>query len=93
MGFVDTSNRLFTENLRPGDSFVFPKGLIHFLYNVDSTIPALAISGLSSQSPGAQIGSTASFTSKPNIPDYILKKAYQIDGQNVARIRRGLGGG
>ncbi|GFY88370.1 germin-like protein 7 [Actinidia rufa] len=30
VGFVTTSNRLFTQQLRPGDSFVFPKALVHF---------------------------------------------------------------
>ncbi|GLT40039.1 hypothetical protein SLA2020_141980 [Shorea laevis] len=92
VGFVDTSNRLLTQQLRPGDSFVFPKGAIHFLYNMDSKNKALAVSGLNSQNPGVQIASTAVFTSKPNIPDEVLKKAFQITGQDVARIRRNLGG-
>ncbi|KAK1553587.1 hypothetical protein Q3G72_000829 [Acer saccharum] len=92
VGFVDTSGRLFTQQLRPGESFVFPKGLIHFLSNVDSMKPALAVSGLSSQNPGAQISSLAEFTSKPSIPDEILKKAFQVNGQDVSRIRKNLGG-
>ncbi|KAK1420023.1 hypothetical protein QVD17_29535 [Tagetes erecta] len=91
-GFVDTSNRLFTQQLREGDAFVFPKGLIHFLYNLDSKAPALIISGLTSQNPGAQLASAATFTTKPSIPDDILKKAFQINGQDVSRIRRNLGG-
>ncbi|XP_076946594.1 germin-like protein subfamily 1 member 1 [Bidens hawaiensis] len=92
VGFVDTSNRLFTQQLREGDAFVFPKGLIHFLYNLDSKAPAFSISGLTSQNPGAQLASAATFTTKPNIPDDILKKAFQINGQDVSRIRRNLGG-
>ncbi|GMJ13162.1 germin-like protein 7 [Hibiscus trionum] len=92
VGFVDTSNRLFTQRLEPGDSFVFPKGLIHFLYNTDSRRPALAVSGLSSQNPGAQIASRAAFVSSPPIPDVILEKAFQISPEDVAKIRRNLGG-
>ncbi|CAI9300256.1 unnamed protein product [Lactuca saligna] len=92
VGFVDTTNRLFTQQLREGDSFVFPKGLIHFLYNLDSKASALTISGLSSQNPGAQLASSATFTTKPSIPDDILKKAFQINGQDVSRIRKNLGG-
>nr|XP_043613182.1 germin-like protein subfamily 1 member 1 [Erigeron canadensis] len=92
VGFVDTSNRLFTQQLREGDSFVFPKGLIHFLYNLDSKAPALSVSGLTSQNPGAQLASAATFTTKPSIPDDILKKAFQINGQDVSRIRKNLGG-
>ncbi|KAF7850405.1 hypothetical protein BT93_L5538 [Corymbia citriodora subsp. variegata] len=92
VGFVDTSNRLFTQILRPGESFVFPKGLIHYLYNSDPKNSALAISGLSSQNPGAQIASIAAFMSKPEIPDEVLGKAFQITGQDIAKIRKNLGG-
>ncbi|KAK8655387.1 hypothetical protein V6N13_107966 [Hibiscus sabdariffa] len=92
VGFVDTSNRLFTQRLEPGDSFVFPRGLIHFLYNTDSRKPALAVSGLSSQNPGAQIASRAAFVSSPPIPDVILEKAFQISPREVAEIRKNLGG-
>lgn len=92
VGFVDTTNALFAQQLRAGDSFVFPKGLIHFLYNLDPTSSALAVSGLSSQNPGAQIAPLAAFTSKPNLPDEVLLKAFQISKQDVMRIRRNLGG-
>ncbi|XVF84869.1 hypothetical protein PTKIN_Ptkin17bG0073900 [Pterospermum kingtungense] len=92
VGFVDTSNRLFTQQLKPGDSFVFPRGLIHYLYNQDSRNPALAISGLSSRNPGVQIASRAAFVSNPLIPDEILEKAFQISSQDVEKIRKNLGG-
>ncbi|KAL1550931.1 Germin-like protein subfamily 1 member 1 [Salvia divinorum] len=92
VGFVDTSNRLYTQRLRPGDSFVFPKGLIHFLYNTGISSPALAVSGLSSQNPGAQVSSLAAFASHPAMPDDVLRKGFKMNGQDVARIRRNLGG-
>ncbi|XP_059655058.1 germin-like protein subfamily 1 member 1 [Cornus florida] len=91
-GFVDTSNRLFTQQLRPGDSFVFPKALVHFLFNFDPKNPALLVSGFSSQNPGSQFTSISTFASKPALPDDVLMKAFQISGQDVARIRRNLGG-
>lgn len=92
VGFVDTANRLYTQRLRPGDSFVFPKGLIHFLYNTHVKIPAVAVSGLSSQNPGAQISSIAAFTSNPLVPDDVLMKGFKVNGQDVVRIRANLGG-
>lgn len=92
VGFIDTSNRVFTQNLKAGESFVFPKGLIHFLYNLDSRKPALAISGLNSQNPGAQIASVATFASTPGVPDEVLEKAFQISRQEVKIIRKNLGG-
>ncbi|PKI47225.1 hypothetical protein CRG98_032362 [Punica granatum] len=92
VGFVDTSGHLYTQILRPGDSFVFPRGLIHYLYNPDYRNPALAVAGLNSQNPGAQIASLAMFASTPEIPEEVLKKAFKITGQEVARIRGNLGG-
>ncbi|XP_031282382.1 germin-like protein subfamily 1 member 1 [Pistacia vera] len=92
VGFVDTSRRLYTQQLRPGESFVFPKGLIHFLFNLDSSNPALVLSGLNSQNPGTQITSLAAFTSNPLIPDEVLRKAFQINGQDIAKIHKNLGG-
>ncbi|GAB4839897.1 hypothetical protein Ancab_020606 [Ancistrocladus abbreviatus] len=50
VGFVDTSNRQYTQQLRPA------------------------------------------FTSKPPLPDEVLEKAFKITGQDIARIRRNLGG-
>ncbi|XP_020218038.1 germin-like protein subfamily 1 member 1 [Cajanus cajan] len=92
VGFIDTNNRVFTQNLRPGESFVFPKGLIHFLFNRDTKEPALALSGLNSQNPGSQIASLATFASKPPIPVEILKRAFQISTREVDIIRENLGG-
>ncbi|KAL0364144.1 UNVERIFIED_CONTAM: Germin-like protein 3-1 [Sesamum angustifolium] len=54
--------------------------------------PALAVSGLSSQNPGAQISSIATFTSNPQMPDDVLKKGFQVNAQDVIKIRRNLGG-
>uniref|UniRef100_A0A2P2N5H4 Germin-like protein n=1 Tax=Rhizophora mucronata TaxID=61149 RepID=A0A2P2N5H4_RHIMU len=92
VGFVDTSNRLFTQDLQVGDSFVFPKGMIHFLYNNDPQAPALAVSGLNCQNPGVQLASLATFTARPYIPDEVLSKAFQITDREIRRIRRNLGG-
>lgn len=89
---MDTSYRLFTQRLRPGDSFVFPKALIHFVYNVDLNNPALLLSGFSCQNPGVQLAAIASFTSKPPIPDFVVAKAFQITGADVSKIRKSLGG-
>ncbi|KAJ6927665.1 hypothetical protein NC651_011638 [Populus alba x Populus x berolinensis] len=36
VGFVDTTNKLFTQTLQAGDMFIVPKGLVHFQYNADA---------------------------------------------------------
>ncbi|KAJ6365514.1 hypothetical protein OIU76_030318 [Salix suchowensis] len=53
VGFVDTTNKLFTQTLQAGDMFVFPKGLAHFQYNIaDARNQALAISAFGSAGAG-----------------------------------------
>ncbi|XP_057948529.1 germin-like protein subfamily 1 member 1 [Malania oleifera] len=93
VGFVDTSNVMFSQRLRPGDAFVFPKGLVHFMFNVgEKNSPVVALAGLNSQNPGREGVSTSSFVTRPEIPDEVLKATFQIGGQDVSRIRRNLGG-
>lgn len=94
VGFVDTSGRVFTQELHPGETFMFPKGLIHFLYNIDTVSSALAVSGLTSQNPGTQFVSMVSLDSKLQIPQDVLKRLYHINDQEgyVASIRKNLGG-
>eukprot|EP01018_Ginkgo_biloba_P022793 Gb_17655 [translate_table: standard] len=91
VGFVDTSNKLFSQNLEAGDAFVFPRAQVHFLLNVGDSA-ALTISGLNSQNPGVQIIPLATFTSKPNIPPAVLTKAFKISTEHVEKIRKNLGG-
>lgn len=92
VGFIDTGNRLFTQQLRPGDSFVFPKGLIHFVYNLSPSSPAVVLGGFNSQNPGTQMTSMASFASKPRLPDEVSEMSFKINGQDLYKIRRNLGG-
>ncbi|KAL5830816.1 hypothetical protein ACOSQ3_016235 [Xanthoceras sorbifolium] len=40
VGFLDTTNKLYSQTLQGGDMFVFPKGLVHFQYNADTQKPA-----------------------------------------------------
>ncbi|KAG6518604.1 putative germin-like protein 2-2 [Zingiber officinale] len=83
VGFVTSNlngggNRLFTKNLKKGDVFVFPEGLIHFQFNTGKT-DAIAFAGLSSQNPGVITIANAVFGSKPPISDDVLAKAFQVD--------------
>ncbi|GMJ03375.1 hypothetical protein HRI_004006700 [Hibiscus trionum] len=52
VSFVDTTNKLFSQNLQCGDMFVFPKGLVHYQYNADTNSPAVAISAFGSANAG-----------------------------------------
>ncbi|MBA0792192.1 hypothetical protein Gohar_016712 [Gossypium harknessii] len=46
-GFVDTTNKLFTQRLQAGDIFVFPKGLVHYQFNYVENDSVIAVSTLS----------------------------------------------
>ncbi|KAG6476174.1 putative germin-like protein 2-2 [Zingiber officinale] len=82
VGFVTSNigqtNRLFTKNLKKGDVFVFPQGLIHFQLNTGKC-NTIALAGLSSQNPGVITIAKAVFGSTPPISDDVLAKAFQVD--------------
>ncbi|CAM0871581.1 unnamed protein product [Alopecurus aequalis] len=92
VGFADTSYRLYTQLLRAGEAFVFPKGMVHFMRNLDTAAPAVVLSGLNSQNPGAQLVPFSAFRTEPPLPEEVVKKTFRITGQDVQRIQRNLGG-
>ncbi|KAL5231374.1 hypothetical protein ABZP36_030150 [Zizania latifolia] len=84
VGFVTSNqanraNQLFSKVLNKGDVFVFPQGLIHFQFNPNPHVPAVAIAALSSQNPGVITIANAVFGSKPMISDDVLAKAFQVE--------------
>ncbi|KAA8544271.1 hypothetical protein F0562_022283 [Nyssa sinensis] len=88
VGFVDTTNKLFTQTLQAGDIFVFPKGLVHFQYNADEKNPALAISGFGSANAGTASVPTNVFTT--GIDDNILAKSFKTDIATIQQIKAAL---
>ncbi|KAG6385239.1 hypothetical protein SASPL_154069 [Salvia splendens] len=63
----------------------FHKGLVHFQRN-KGTGNAVAIAGLSSQSPGVITVANSVFGSNPKIPNDLLAKAFQVDTKTVDSI-------
>ncbi|XP_058110958.1 germin-like protein 9-3 [Magnolia sinica] len=88
VGFVDTTNKLYTQTLQPGDMFVFPKGLIHYQYNRDGQDPALAISSFGSANAGTVSVPGTVFAT--GIDDDILVKSFKTDDATVQKIKAGL---
>lgn len=86
VGFIDTTNTLFSTSLSPGDLFVFPRGLVHYALNPEPS-PALSVSGLNSQNPGASLLPQALFTSSPSLPDQILEKAFSLSHHEVDLLK------
>nr|XP_043631178.1 germin-like protein 9-3 [Erigeron canadensis] len=90
VGFVDTTNKLFNQSLQTGDIFVFPKGLVHFQYNSNSTGSALAVSAFGSASAGTQSIANSVFNS--TIFEGILAESFNTSTDIIERIESGLKG-
>nr|CAD1818046.1 unnamed protein product [Ananas comosus var. bracteatus] len=87
VGFVDTTDKLYTQTLQPGDLFVFPKGLVHFQYNRGSE-SALAVSAFGSANAGTVSVPAAVFGT--GIDDWILAKSFKTDVATIQEIKAGL---
>ncbi|KAK4393699.1 Germin-like protein subfamily 1 member 7 [Sesamum angolense] len=92
-GFITTNprnpnekNKLFSKILQPGDVFVFPKGLIHFQYNIGTT-SAVAIASLNSQNPGIMTIPKAVFGSEPPVRADVLVKSFDVDEKLVEYLQ------
>lgn len=88
VGFVDTTNKLFTQKLQVGDLFVFPKGLIHYQYNSDAKNSAIAVSAFGSANAGTLSIPNTVFTT--GIDDGILAKSFKTDVATIQVIQAGL---
>ncbi|KAK9081483.1 hypothetical protein Syun_030807 [Stephania yunnanensis] len=76
----DPENRLIAKELKTGDVFAIPAGLIHFTYNVGDT-NAVTLVASNSQKP--DFLSTRVF---PHIPVEILAKSLNVDEKVIEVI-------
>ncbi|KAI3994493.1 hypothetical protein MKX01_012750 [Papaver californicum] len=88
VGFIDTTNMLFTQTLQSGDMFIFPKGLVHFQYNKNATESAAAVSAFGSANAGTVSVPMSVFTA--GIDDAILAKSFKTDAATIQKIKAGL---
>ncbi|KAF5196894.1 Germin-like protein 9-3 [Thalictrum thalictroides] len=88
VGFIDSSNIIYTKSLEAGDMFVFPKGLIHYQYNNIENESAFAISAFCSANAGTVSVPGDVFTS--GFSDFVLAKAFKTDIFTVQKIKAGL---
>lgn len=88
VGFVDTSNKLYTQSLEAGDIFIFPKSLVHYQYNASPTAPATAIAAFGSASSGSVAVPSTIFAT--GVDDTILAKSFKTDVATIEKIKKGL---
>ncbi|KAF0911530.1 hypothetical protein E2562_011160 [Oryza meyeriana var. granulata] len=87
VGFVDTTNKLYTQDLSVGDMFVFPKGMVHYQFNSGNQ-PAMALSAFGSAAAGVvQVPVTVFGT---NIDDEVLAKSFKTDVPTIQKLKAGL---
>ncbi|PON65432.1 Germin [Parasponia andersonii] len=88
VGFVDTTNKLYTQTLQAGDIFVFPKGLVHFQYNADPQNSAIAVSAFGSANAGTSSLPKALFAT--DIDDDVLAISFKTDVATIQKLKAGL---
>ncbi|XP_076896452.1 germin-like protein 9-3 [Bidens hawaiensis] len=89
VGFVDSTNKLYTQTLETGDMFIFPKGLVHYQYNADSKEPAVAVAAFGSASASTVSVPVTLFGT--NIEDVVLAKSFRTDVATIRKLKAGLG--
>ncbi|KAK4255928.1 hypothetical protein QN277_008855 [Acacia crassicarpa] len=88
VGFVDTTNKLFTSTLETGDMFIFPKGLVHFQHNAANNHTAMALSAFGSANAGTVSIPTTLFNS--TIDDKVLALAFKTDVATIQTLKKGF---
>ncbi|WCJ25745.1 RmlC-like cupins superfamily protein [Euphorbia peplus] len=84
VGFVDTTNKLFTQTLQVPDMFIFPKGLVHFQVNTKSDAPAYALGMFGSASAGTSSLPVSVFGS--GIAPEILAEGFKTDVETISKL-------
>ncbi|OIT30855.1 PREDICTED: germin-like protein subfamily 2 member 1 [Nicotiana attenuata] len=88
-GFITTDNIFVNKLITKGEVFVFPRGLIHFQFNVGRG-NATIIVAFNSQNPGVQLIALSMFASRPQIPEEVVARAFQTSVEEVRAIRARL---
>ncbi|XP_058088902.1 germin-like protein 9-3 [Magnolia sinica] len=88
VGFIDTTNKLYTQTLNTLDMFVFPKGLVHYQYNANPNDPATALSAFGSANAGTVSVPSTIFAT--GIDEGILATAFKTDIPTIQKLKAGL---
>nr|AOW73104.1 oxalate oxidase [Eleusine coracana] len=89
VGFVSTEGRFYSKVVREGESFVIPRGLMHFQYNVGRET-AVGIAAYSSPNPGLLIIDFAVF--KSTLAADVVEKITFLQQAEVKRLKGVFGG-
>ncbi|CAK8560442.1 unnamed protein product [Lathyrus sativus] len=87
-GFI-TPTKLYEKNLKVGDVFVFPTGLLHFQVNTGST-KAIVYAVYGSSNPSIQLLIDLLF--RNSLPTQIIQKTTLLDPAQIKKLKAQLGG-
>jgi quercetin dioxygenase-like cupin family protein len=87
VGFVDTTNKLYTQDLAAGDMFVFPKGMVNFQFNSGNQ-PAMALSAFGSAAAGLVSVPVTVFGT--GIDEAVLAKSFKTDVPTIQKLKVNL---
>ena len=86
VGFVSTEGKFYSKVVRAGESFVIPRGMMHFQYNVGAGA-ARAMTVFNSQLPGVVLAAQSLFGAEPEIPDAVLAKSFEVDAEIIKLLK------
>ncbi|WJX85273.1 GRR1-like protein 1 [Trifolium repens] len=89
VGFITTANVLISKTIVKGETFVFPKGLVHFQKN-NGYEAASVISAFNSQLQGTVNVPLTLFAATPPVADNVLAQSFQIGTKEVQKIKARL---
>jgi quercetin dioxygenase-like cupin family protein len=89
VGFITTTNVLIEKTIVKGETFVFPKGLVHFQKN-NGYEAASVISAFNSQLQGTVNVPLTLFAATPPVADNVLAQSFQIGTKEVQKIKARL---
>ncbi|KAF6147251.1 hypothetical protein GIB67_004187 [Kingdonia uniflora] len=89
VGFITTANVLITRTITLGETFVFPKGLVHFQINNGVKNAAMLVS-FNSQLPGIQSIAFTLFTASPPVQTMCWLRRFKLGLRRLIILSRDL---
>eukprot|EP00244_Chara_vulgaris_P010950 TRINITY_DN5205_c0_g1_i1.p1 TRINITY_DN5205_c0_g1~~TRINITY_DN5205_c0_g1_i1.p1 ORF type:complete len:213 (+),score=24.48 TRINITY_DN5205_c0_g1_i1:157-795(+) len=86
VGLVDSSEKLYLNDLQEGDVALFPRGLVHWQHNLGNE-EAIAILAFTDSNPGVVAVNRALFSSLVGVPDFTVQTAFGLSRQRVRQIK------
>ncbi|XBH53941.1 hypothetical protein VPH35_076337 [Triticum aestivum] len=73
LGSLDSGNKLYSRVVHASETFLIPRGLMHFQFNIGKTGASIVVS-FNNQNPGIVFVPLTLFNSNPSIPTPVLTR-------------------